>query len=157
MTNEIAPIQSLIPSASPTLKIVAGTAPKVAITTPLAFRTSWTFSRCTRHPRCAHEILPLALLCHRTRPQYTDDPSGIPVSFSWGREHAGMNQFPCLIRSSTPGGESRFALGDPLVDQPLRLAAAVTTRIPLGLLRRDSKWPGAAAQGRSGETLNVAG
>src|SRR5919106_5340496 len=27
-----------------------------------------------------------------------------------------MNQFPCLIRTSSGGGESRFALGDPMVD-----------------------------------------
>ena len=34
-----------------------------------------------------------------------------------------MNQFPCLIRSSTPGGEARFALGDPLVDSYLAFVA----------------------------------
>ena len=28
-----------------------------------------------------------------------------------------MNQFPCLIRTSTAGGEVRFALGDPLVEE----------------------------------------
>ena len=35
---------------------------------------------------------------------YTDDLSGIPVSSARGREHVGMNQFPCLIRTSTAGG-----------------------------------------------------
>jgi integrase/recombinase XerD len=30
-----------------------------------------------------------------------------------------MSNFPCLIRSSSPGGEARFALGDPLVDSYL--------------------------------------
>jgi hypothetical protein len=34
-----------------------------------------------------------------------------------------MNQFPCLIRSSTPGGEARFVLGDPLVDSYLAFVA----------------------------------
>jgi site-specific recombinase XerD len=34
-----------------------------------------------------------------------------------------MNQFPCLIRSSTEGGEVRFALGDPLVDSYLAFVA----------------------------------
>jgi integrase/recombinase XerD len=34
-----------------------------------------------------------------------------------------MNQFPCLIRSSTPGGEARFALGDPFVDSYLAFVA----------------------------------
>jgi site-specific recombinase XerC len=34
-----------------------------------------------------------------------------------------MNQFPCLIRSSTAGGEARFALGDPLVDSYLAFVA----------------------------------
>lgn len=27
-----------------------------------------------------------------------------------------MNRFPCLVRSSSPSGETRYALGDPLVD-----------------------------------------
>jgi site-specific recombinase XerD len=34
-----------------------------------------------------------------------------------------MNQFPCLIRSSTAGGEARFALGEPLVDSYLAFVA----------------------------------
>ena len=34
-----------------------------------------------------------------------------------------MNQFPCLIRTSTAGGEARFALGDPLVDSYLAFVA----------------------------------
>ncbi len=34
-----------------------------------------------------------------------------------------MNQFPCLIRTSTPGGEARYALGDPLVDSYLAFVA----------------------------------
>jgi conjugative relaxase-like TrwC/TraI family protein len=34
-----------------------------------------------------------------------------------------MNQFPCLIRSSTLGGEARYALGDPLVDSYLAFVA----------------------------------
>jgi integrase/recombinase XerD len=34
-----------------------------------------------------------------------------------------MNQFPCLIRSSSPGGEVRYSLGDPLVDSYLAFVA----------------------------------
>jgi integrase/recombinase XerD len=34
-----------------------------------------------------------------------------------------MNDFPCLVRSSSPGGEVRFALGDPLVDSYLAFVA----------------------------------
>jgi hypothetical protein len=34
-----------------------------------------------------------------------------------------MSRFPCLIRCSTTGGESRFALGDPLVDSYLAFVA----------------------------------
>ncbi len=38
------------------------------------------------------------------------------MSFRRGVEHAGMNQLPCLVRTSTAGGEARYALGDPLVE-----------------------------------------
>jgi Phage integrase, N-terminal SAM-like domain len=34
-----------------------------------------------------------------------------------------MNQFPRLIRTSTPGGEARYVLGDPLVDSYLAFVA----------------------------------
>lgn len=34
-----------------------------------------------------------------------------------------MNPFPCLVRTSTAGGEARFALGDPLVDSYLAFVA----------------------------------
>jgi integrase/recombinase XerD len=34
-----------------------------------------------------------------------------------------MNQIPCLIRTSTAGGEARYALGDPLVDSYLAFVA----------------------------------
>ena len=34
-----------------------------------------------------------------------------------------MNRFPCLIRTSTVGGEARYALGDPLVDSYLAFVA----------------------------------
>ncbi len=34
-----------------------------------------------------------------------------------------MNRFPCLVRSSTPAGDARFALGDPLVDSYLEFVA----------------------------------
>jgi integrase/recombinase XerD len=45
------------------------------------------------------------------------------VYLGGGVEHAGMNNFPCLIRSSSPVGECRFALGDPLVDSYLEFVA----------------------------------
>ena len=34
-----------------------------------------------------------------------------------------MNNFPCLVRSSAPGGEHRYRLGDPLVDSYLAFVA----------------------------------
>ena len=34
-----------------------------------------------------------------------------------------MTNFPCLIRSATTAGETRFALGDPLVDRYLEFVA----------------------------------
>jgi hypothetical protein len=34
-----------------------------------------------------------------------------------------MNQFPCLVRSVSPAGEPRYALGDPLVDRYLEFVA----------------------------------
>ena len=34
-----------------------------------------------------------------------------------------MSAFPCLVRSSSPSGETRYALGDPLVDGYLRFVA----------------------------------
>ena len=35
----------------------------------------------------------------------------------------GWTSFPCLIRTATPGGEARYALGDPLVDSYLAFVA----------------------------------
>ena len=34
-----------------------------------------------------------------------------------------MSNFPCLVRSVSPSGETRFALGDPLVDRYLEFVA----------------------------------
>ena len=34
-----------------------------------------------------------------------------------------MSTFPCLVRSVSPSGETRFALGDPLVDRYLAFVA----------------------------------
>jgi integrase/recombinase XerD len=46
------------------------------------------------------------------------------VYFSGGLEHGEMSKpFPCLVRSSTPGGEHRYALGDPLLDSYLAFVA----------------------------------
>jgi hypothetical protein len=45
--------------------------------------------------------------------QYTCDPFGISVFFIQGWEHPRMMNFPELIRSQSPSGETRFAMGDP--------------------------------------------
>jgi integrase/recombinase XerD len=37
--------------------------------------------------------------------------------------YAGMNSFPCMIRSSTPAGETRYRLGDRLVESYLEFVA----------------------------------
>ena len=34
-----------------------------------------------------------------------------------------MSTFPCLVRSVSPSGEARYALGDPLVDRYLEFVA----------------------------------
>ena len=34
-----------------------------------------------------------------------------------------MSRFPCLVRSASPSGEPRYALGDPLVDGYLEFVA----------------------------------
>ena len=50
-----------------------------------------------------------------------------------------MNQFPCLIRSSTPGGEARYALGDPLVDSYLAFVAGRSRPNTLRAVAHDLK------------------
>ena len=55
--------------------------------------------------------------------EYTCDPDGIRVGSEGCWERGLMNPFPCLIRSSSAGGEVRYALGDPLVDSYLAFAA----------------------------------
>jgi hypothetical protein len=49
-----------------------------------------------------------------------------------------MNQFPCLIRTSIPGGEARYALGDPLVDSYLAFVAGRSrpNMLARGLVRK---------------------
>ena len=42
---------------------------------------------------------------------------------SGGWECAPMSSFPCLLRSLSPAGEARYALGDPLVDRYLEFVA----------------------------------
>ena len=66
---------------------------------------------------------------------YTCDPEGVREGLGGGWELGLMNEFPCLFRSLSSGGEVRFTLGDPLVDsylafvagrcRPSRLARAV--------------------------------
>lgn len=50
-----------------------------------------------------------------------------------------MNQFPCLIRTSTAGGEARFALGDPLVDSYLAFVAGRSRPNTLRAVAHDLK------------------
>jgi integrase/recombinase XerD len=45
------------------------------------------------------------------------------VFFIPGWKHPVMTNFPDLIRSSSPAGETRFSLGDPLVDSYLEFVA----------------------------------
>jgi site-specific recombinase XerD len=50
-----------------------------------------------------------------------------------------MNQFPCLIRSSSAGGEARYALGDPLVDSYLAFVAGRARSNTLRAVAHDLK------------------
>jgi site-specific recombinase XerD len=50
-----------------------------------------------------------------------------------------MNQFPCLIRSSTEGGKARYALGDPLVDSYLAFVAGRSRPNTLRAVAHDLK------------------
>ena len=50
-----------------------------------------------------------------------------------------MNQFPCLIRTSIPGGEVRFALGDPLIDSYLAFVAGRSRLNTLRAVAHDLK------------------
>jgi site-specific recombinase XerD len=50
-----------------------------------------------------------------------------------------MNQFPCLIRTSTAGGEAGFALGDPLVDSYLAFVAGRSRPNTLRAVAHDLK------------------
>lgn len=50
-----------------------------------------------------------------------------------------MNQFPCLIRSSTAGGEARYALGDALVDSYLAFVAGRSRPNTLRAVAHDLK------------------
>ena len=50
-----------------------------------------------------------------------------------------MNQFPCLIRCSTAGGEVRYALGDPLVDSYLAFVAGRSRPNTLRAVAHDLK------------------
>ncbi len=50
-----------------------------------------------------------------------------------------MNQFACLIRTSTPGGEARYALGDPLVDSYLAFVAGRSRPNTLRAVAHDLK------------------
>jgi integrase/recombinase XerD len=50
-----------------------------------------------------------------------------------------MNQFPCLIRTLIPGGEARYALGDPLVDSCLAFVAGRSRPNTLRAVAHDLK------------------
>lgn len=62
-----------------------------------------------------------------------------------------MSAFPCLVRSSSPAGEVRFALGDPLVDSYLEFVAGrarPNTLYAVALIRVDLQEDIAHAEGR---------
>src|SRR4051794_2743823 len=50
-----------------------------------------------------------------------------------------MNQFPCLIRTFTAGGEARYGLGDPLVDSYLAFVAGRSRPNTLRAVAHDLK------------------
>jgi site-specific recombinase XerD len=50
-----------------------------------------------------------------------------------------MSSFPCLVRSSTGGGETRFALGDPVVDSYLGFVAGRARANTLRAVAHDLK------------------
>jgi integrase/recombinase XerD len=50
-----------------------------------------------------------------------------------------MNQLPCLVRASTPGGEARYALGHPLVDSYLAFVAGRSRPNTLRAVAHDLK------------------
>jgi site-specific recombinase XerD len=50
-----------------------------------------------------------------------------------------MSDFPCLVRSSSPAGEVRFALGDPLVDSYLAFVAGRSRPNTLRAVAHDLK------------------
>ena len=50
-----------------------------------------------------------------------------------------MSAFPCLVRSSTSGGEARFELGDPLVDSYLAFVAGRARANTLRAVAHDLK------------------
>ena len=50
-----------------------------------------------------------------------------------------MNQIPCLIRTSTAGGEARYVLGDPLVDSYLAFVAGRSRPNTLRAVAHDLK------------------
>ncbi len=50
-----------------------------------------------------------------------------------------MSSFPCLVRSSTRGGEARFELGDPLVDAYLAFVAGRARANTLRAVAHDLK------------------
>jgi site-specific recombinase XerD len=50
-----------------------------------------------------------------------------------------MSSFPCLVRSSTSGGEARFELGDPLVDSYLAFVAGRARANTLRAVAHDLK------------------
>jgi hypothetical protein len=68
-----------------------------------------------------------------------------------GWERSVMRQFPCLVRSVSPAGESRYALGDPDVDRYLEFVAgrcrpntvralAFDLKVFFTVVERDRSW-----------------
>jgi hypothetical protein len=50
-----------------------------------------------------------------------------------------MSSFPVLVRTSSPAGETRFSLGDPLVDSYLEFVAGRTRPNTLRAVAHDLK------------------
>ena len=51
--------------------------------------------------------------------EYTWDLWGIRSGFEGCWERGGMSSFPVLVRSVSPSGETRYVLGDPILDRYL--------------------------------------
>jgi hypothetical protein len=65
-------------------------------------------------------------------PEYTCDPFGISVFPAQRWEHARMTNFPCMNRSRSSTGETRYLLGDPLVVDCRDTDSSIMPARPMG-------------------------